>query len=83
VPEEAPIRPRKHPKEDDKKLVREFGLGYQLVLELLGYLLVCGYAGRWLGERYGWKSQGLFWGLIVALVAWVYRILRVTRGMFR
>ncbi len=55
----------------------------QLAIEFLGYLLICGYAGWLLDQRRGWNGRGLFVGLMVALAAWIYRVLRVTRGMFK
>jgi hypothetical protein len=54
-----------------------------LAIELLGYLGVMGYAGWWLDERNGWKGRGLFIGLMFGLAAWIYRVLRVTKGLFK
>lgn len=83
VPDDAPSPRRQRSNENDKKLAREFGLGYQLAFEFVGYLLVCGLAGRWLDQARGWNGRGLFIGLLVAMGAWIYRVLRTTRGLFK
>lgn len=55
----------------------------QLVFELLGFLAVLGYLGWMVDQRYNWNGRGLFGGLMLGLVAWIYRVLRVTREMFK
>lgn len=55
----------------------------QLVFEFLGYLAALGYAGWALDQRYGWNGHGLFGGLMVGLAAWIYRVLRVYRNLFK
>ncbi len=64
-------------------MTREWSRYSQLAIELLGYLAVMGYAGWWLDQRYGWKGRGLFVGLMFGLAAWIYRVLRVTKGLFK
>lgn len=59
------------------------GKAWNLVIEFLGFMAVLGYGGWWLDERYGWNGRGLFIGLILALVAWIYRVLRQTWRMFK
>jgi len=54
---------------------------YALVLEFLGMLAVLGYVGYRLDLRYGWSPWGLFGGLMTALVAGVYRMLREGRRL--
>ena len=68
---------------DDKTRASEWSRLSQLAFEFLGYLGVLGYLGWLLDERYGWNGRGLFGGLMLALVAWIYRVLRVTRGLFK
>lgn len=55
----------------------------QLAFEFLGYLAVLGYIGWALDERYGWNGNGLFGGLMAGLAAWIYRVLRVSRDLFK
>ena len=79
-----PQSPRRQPPEDeDRGRAREWSRLGQLAFEFLGYLLVLGYVGWLLDQRYGWNGRGLFGGLMLGLVAWIYRVLRVTRNLFK
>ncbi len=69
--------------DDDQRRASEWTRISQLVFEFLGYLAVLGYLGWLLDQRYNWNGRGLFGGLMLGLVAWIYRVLRVTRGMFK
>lgn len=69
--------------DEDQGRAREWTRLSQLVFEFLGYLAVLGYLGWLLDQHYGWNGRGLFAGLMVGMVAWIYRVLRVTRGMFK
>ena len=53
------------------------------MIEFLGFLAVLGYVGWWLDRRFGWNGRGLFAGLVLALVAWIYRVLRQTWRLFK
>ena len=76
--------PRRQPsEEDDQGRVREWTRLSQLVVEFLGYLLVLGWVGWLLDDRYGWNGRGLFGGLMVGLGAWIYRVIRLTRDLFK
>ena len=76
--------PRRPPSnDDDERGTREWQRLSQLVFEFLGYLAVLGYLGWLLDERYGWNGRGLFAGLILGMVAWIYRVLKVTRNLFK
>jgi len=70
------------PKGDDRK-ASEWNRVGQLAFEFLGYLGILGYLGWMLDQRYGWDGRGLFTGLMVALVVWVYRVLRASRDLFK
>ncbi len=83
MPDDAPSPRRQRSRENDQKKAGEFGRMGQLAVEFLGYLLVCGYAGWWLDRQKGWNGRGLFIGLLVATAAWIYRVLRVTRNLFK
>ena len=74
---------RQRPKNDDRNGTREWSRLSQLVFEFLGYLAVLGYLGWLLDQRYNWNGSGLFTGLMIGMVAWIYRVLRVTRGLFK
>ncbi len=81
---DEPRSPRRHRSEnDDRKGAGEWSRLSQLVFEFLGYLAVLGYLGWLLDQRYNWNGRGLFAGLMVGMVAWIYRVLRVTRGLFK
>lgn len=75
-----PQKSRPHEKDD---ALGPAGLGWTLAIEFLAYLLVLGYVGHWLDERYGWDGKGLMGGLMLALVAWVYRVIRQTWRWFK
>ncbi len=57
--------------------------GFSLAIEFLGYMGVMGYLGFRLDQRYGWDDRGLLGCLLLGLVAWIYRVLRQTRGLFK
>ncbi len=79
-----PRSPRRSASEDDdQRRAGEWSRISQLVFEFLGYIAVLGYLGWLLDQRYSWNGRGLFGGLMLGLVAWIYRVLRVTRGMFK
>ncbi len=69
--------------EDDRQRAGEWSRLTQLVFEFLGYIAVLGYMGWLLDQRYDWNGRGLFAGLMLGMVAWIYRVLRVTRGLFK
>ena len=77
----SPRRPP--PGDEDQRRTSEWSRMTQLVFELLGYLAVLGYLGWLVDQRYNWNGRGLFGGLMLGLVAWIYRVLRVTREMFK
>jgi F0F1-type ATP synthase assembly protein I len=77
----SPRRPSS--REDDDRGAREWNRMSQLVFEFLAYMAVLGYLGWSLDQRYGWNGRGVFVGLILALICWVYRVLRVTRNLFK
>ena len=77
----SPRRPL--PGKDDHRERREWSRLSQLVFEFLGYMAVLGYIGWTLDERYGWKGNGLFAGLMLGLGAWIYRVLRIYRNLFK
>ncbi len=78
-----PRSPRRPPSEEDDRRAGEWSRLTQLVFEFLGYLAVLGYMGWLLDQRYDWNGRGLFAGLMLGMVAWIYRVLRVTRGLFK
>lgn len=81
---DQPPSPRRPPsKKDDDRDRREWSRLSQLVFEFLGYMAVLGYVGWMLDERYGWNGNGLFGGLMLGLVAWIYRVLRIYRNLFK
>ncbi|MCC7293334.1 MAG: AtpZ/AtpI family protein [Phycisphaerales bacterium] len=63
--------------------LRQLGVGWTLTIEFLAYLGLLGYVGHWLDGRYGWSGKGLAGGLMLALAAWIYRVLRLTRQMWK
>lgn len=80
--EEEPGRSRE--KQDaDRRGIREWNRLVGLVYELLAYMLVLGYVGYLIDERRGLNGWGLFGGLMLGLVVWIYRALRVTRNIFK
>lgn len=72
--------PRNGGKDDWQRLAK---IAAHLALEFLGYLAVLGYAGYRLDERYGWRGRGLFGGLMLAMVAWMYRVVRMSWKLFK
>ncbi len=74
---------RQRSKDDDRNGTSEWGRFSQLAFEFLGYIAVLGYLGWLLDQRYNWNGSGLFAGLMIGMVAWIYRVLRVTRGLFK
>ncbi len=79
MPADQDDDPGKRP--DDS--LSQLGVGWTLTIEFLAYLAVLGYFGHWLDGRYGWGGKGLAGGLMLALVAWIYRVLRLTRRMWK
>lgn len=77
---QPPRKPRPPGNDDDAGLA---GLGWTLAIEFLAYLLVLGYVGKWLDDRYGWGGKGLMGGVLLALSAWIYRVLRLTWRWFK
>lgn len=73
--------PRQSPSKKDGQ--QEWSRLSQLAFEFLGYLAALGYVGWVLDERYGWDGNGLFGGLMFGLAAWIYRVLRVSRNLFK
>ncbi|MCG3131964.1 MAG: hypothetical protein FLDDKLPJ_02774 [Phycisphaerae bacterium] len=71
---------KSHPRKD---ALGQIGVGWSLVIEFLAYLGLLGYVGYRLDERYGWGGKGLMFGLMLALAGWIYRVLRVTRGIWK
>ncbi len=69
--------------EEDAKSSRLFWRHGHLAIEFVAYLLVLGYAGRWLDQHYHWNGRGLLVGLLLGMVAWFYRVLRQTWHLFR
>jgi Putative F0F1-ATPase subunit Ca2+/Mg2+ transporter len=81
---DQPPAPRQPPsKKDDDRETREWHRLSQLVVEFLAYLAVLGYAGRAIDERYGWNGNALFGGLMLGLAAWIYRVLRIYKNLFK
>lgn len=80
--EESP-RPEDDEKTKDAKSSREWSRYGELAIELLGYLAVLGYGGWYLDQHYGWGGQGVFWGLILGMAAWIYRVLKQTWHLFK
>ncbi len=79
-----PRSPRRRPsREEDRERANEWSRFGQLAFEFLGYLAVLGYLGWLLDGRYGWNGRGLFGGLMLGMAAWIYRVVRVTRGLFK
>lgn len=71
------------PNKRDERAVAEFRRLSQLAVEFIGYMAVLGYAGYRMDQAYGWNRRGILAGLMLALAAWLYRVYRRTRGMFR
>lgn len=63
--------------------LRQLGVGWTLTIEFLAYLALLGYGGHRLDGHYGWGGKGLAGGLMLALAAWIYRVLRLTRRMWK
>ncbi|MFQ5415179.1 MAG: AtpZ/AtpI family protein [Phycisphaerae bacterium] len=80
---ERPSQRREPSDDDDEQRASEWQRMSQLAFEFLGYLLILGYAGWLLDQRYGWNGRGLFGGLMLGLATWIYRVLRVTRKLFK
>lgn len=80
---DQPSTPRTPPEGGERKYVSEWGRYAGLAFELLGFLGVMGYAGWYIDEKYKGTGYGLFAGLMLGLAAWIYRVLRVTRNMFK
>lgn len=83
MPDDPRSRRRPPSGEDDRQRAGEWSRLTQLVFEFLGYIAVLGYMGWLLDQRYDWNGRGLFAGLMLGMVAWIYRVLRVTRGLFK
>lgn len=83
MPDDPRSRRRPPSGEDDRRHAGEWSRLTQLVFEFLGYIAVLGYMGWLLDQRYDWNGRGLFAGLMLGMVAWIYRVLRVTRGLFK
>ena len=49
---------------------------YALVLEFLAYIGVLGYAGWWLDQHRGTGPWGLLGGLLLGMIAGLYRMVR-------
>ena len=79
--EDSDQSPRRE--DEDAKKSGEFWRLGNLAIEFIAYLLVLGYAGRWLDQRYDWEGHGLFAGLLPGMIAWIYRVLRQTRHLFK
>lgn len=75
-----PPEKKSHPRQD---ALGQIGVGWSLVIEFLAYVGLLGYLGHRLDERYGWDGLGLLGGLLLALAAWVYRVLRLTRSSWK
>lgn len=80
---DTPPTPDPSSRNRDDQAASEFRRLSQLAAEFIGYLAVLGYAGYRMDQAYGWKSRGLLGGLLVALAAWLYRVYRRTRGMWK
>ncbi len=74
---------RRPSEDEDRRQAREWSRYSNLAIELLAYLGVLGYGGWWLDQKYGWNGRGLMSGLILGLVAWIYRVLKTTRHLFK
>lgn len=79
MPDDKPPKPGPSPDRDKLHI----GTAWSLVIEFLGYMAILGYGGWLLDQRYGWNGRGLFAGLVLALVAWIYRVLRQTWHLFK
>lgn len=81
---DSPEHPEQDQKaRDDRREQREWAKYSQLAFEFIGYIGALGYAGWWLDERYGTSGRYLLWGLILGMVAWIYRLLRETWHLFK
>ena len=78
---EQPPSPRRPPSKKDSD--QEWHRLSQLAFEFMGYLAVLGYIGWTLDRRYGWNGNGLFAGLMFGLAAWIYRVIRISRDVFK
>lgn len=70
-------------KKDPRRDLQEWNRLTQLVFEFLGYLAVMGYVGWLIDKRYGSNGNGLFGGLMLGLGAWIYRVIRVYRSLYK
>lgn len=53
--------------DEDPKLLAQ-GMRYaSLVMEFVGTILILGYVGHRLDEKYGWNSWGLLSGLLIGM----------------
>jgi F0F1-type ATP synthase assembly protein I len=79
MPDDKPPKPGPSPDKDKLHV----GMAWSLVFEFLGYMAILGYGGWLLDQRYGWQGRGLFVGLVLALAAWIYRVIRQTWHLFK
>lgn len=81
---DSPEHPeRNQSSKDDDREQKEWARLSQLAFEFIGYIGALGYGGWWLDERYGTDGRYLLWGLLLGLVAWIYRFLRETWHLFK
>ena len=79
--------PDYRPNPDDEKpfgwaqMPAKWARQYVAVLEFLGYLAVLGYIGHWLDVNRGWQPWGTFGGLMLGMVAGLYRMIREANRM--
>jgi F0F1-type ATP synthase assembly protein I len=74
---------REKPEDEDQRQRAEWNRLSQLGFEFVAYIGVLGYGGWKLDQRYGWNGRGLLGGLLLGMVAWIYRFLRQTWHMFK
>ena len=83
MPDEQSPSEKESSGEKDRRQASEWHRLSGLAFEFLAYIGVLGYLGWRLDQHYGWNNWGLFGGLVLGLVAWIYRVLRQTRDLFR